>query len=92
MTTAVRGRGGSGLGGGAGSSSAAVLMTGMSSALERMIRNPNNPPFFSVLGFSGASFALGATFFSSGSSSLGAGGGGSGGLGFGPVSVGPKGL
>src|SRR5438876_8894173 len=40
------GGGGSGFGGGAGSSSALVLMTGMSSALERMMRNPNNPRSF----------------------------------------------
>src|SRR5437867_3264751 len=40
LATGAGGGGGSGLGGGAGSSSALVLMTGMSSALERIIRNP----------------------------------------------------
>ena len=46
------GGGGVGTGGGAGSSSALVLMTGMSSALERMIRNPRSP----IAGVSAAHF------------------------------------
>ena len=84
------GGGGSGFGGGAGSSSALVLMTGMSSALERMMRNPNNPrSFFAGLG---TASVLASTSSSSGSSAFGGGGGGSGGLGFGPISVGPYGL
>src|SRR5712664_2547449 len=88
------GGGGVGTGGGAGSSSALVRMTGMSSALERMMRNPRSPAaglpcVFRGSGAASASSSPGST------ASVGGGGGSglrSGGLGFGPVSVGPYGL
>src|SRR5712664_1711642 len=88
------GGGGVGTGGGAGSSSALVRMTGMTSALERMMRNPRSPAaglpcVFRGSGAASASSSPGST------ASVGGGGGSglrSGGLGFGPVSVGPYGL
>ena len=92
------GGGGVGTGGGAGSSSALDLMTGMSSALDRMIRNPRSPAAgrsFVLPGFGAASASSSwGSSASSGSSDFGGGGagGGSGGFGFGPVSVGPYGL